>query len=107
MHQAIEQLKRDFGDRIPNHLDLHGLARTHSVDFAALFFADQLLSLDRNAAVNGRFRIHLDRVLREAVEVTPDGITIVLVPGYDYKENGHLTGADLEAPVEIFGTLGF
>ena len=32
LHQAIDQLKRDFGDRIPNHLDLHGCtgSRTRS-----------------------------------------------------------------------------
>ncbi len=108
LHQAIEKLKRDFGDRIPNHLDLHRLAQTQSVDFAALFFADQLLSLDRNAVVNRRFRMNLDRVLREeTVGVDTDGIVIILVPGYDYKENGHLTGADLEAQVAILGGLGF
>ena len=92
LHQAIEKLKRDFGDRIPNHLELHRLAQTYSVDFAALFFADQLLSLNRNAAVNRRFRVNVDRVLREGtVVVDSDGLVIVLVPGYDYEENGHVT----------------
>ena len=42
LHQAIEQLKRDFGGGVPDHLDLRGLAHTYSVDFAALFFADQV-----------------------------------------------------------------
>ena len=108
MHQAIEKLKRDFGDQIPNHFDLRRLAQTQSVDFAALFFADQLLSLDRNAVVNRRFRMNLDRVLREeTVVVDTDGIVIILVPGYDYKENGHLTGADLKAQVAILSVLGF
>ena len=102
LHQAIDQLKRDFGDRIPNHLDLHGFAHTQSVDFATLFFADQLLSLDRNAAVNRRFRMNVDRVLREETVVADsDGIVIVLVPGFDYKENGHVTGADLQDQVAI------
>ena len=108
LHQAIEKLKRDFGDRIPNHLDLHRLAQTQSVDFAALFFADQVLSLDRNAVFNRRFRMNVYRVLREeTVVVDTDGIGIILVPGYDYKENGHLTGADLKAQVAILGGLGF
>ena len=50
----------------------------------------------------------MDRVLREGtVVVDSDGIVIVLVPGYDYKENGHVTGADLKAQVAIFGNLGF
>ena len=81
LHRAIEKLKRDFGDRIPNHLDLQELARTQSVDFAALFFVDQLLSLDRNAAVNRRFRMNVDRVLQEeALVVNADDIVIVLVP---------------------------
>ena len=108
LHQGIEKLKRDFGDRIPSHLDLRRPAQTQSVDFAALFFADQLLSLDRNAIVNRRFRMNLDRVLREeTVVVDTDGIVIILVPGYDYKENGHLTGADLKAQVAILSGLGF
>ena len=48
------------------------------------------------------------RVLREeTVVVDTDGIGIILVPGYDYKENGHLTGADLKAQVAILGGLGF
>ena len=107
LHQAIETLKRDFGIRIPTHLDLQWVAQTHSVDFAALFFADQLLSLDRNAAVNRRFTMHLDRVLRgETIVVDSNGIVIVLVPGYDYKENGHLTGADLKTQVELLNDLG-
>ena len=107
LHDAIEQLKRDFGDRIPNHIDLYWLAQTHSVDFAALFFADQLLSLDRNDAVNRRFRMNVDRTLRgEALVADPDGIVIVLVPGYDYKENGRLTGADLQDQVAVLGKLG-
>ena len=108
LDQAIEQLKRDVGGRIPNHLELSRLAQTQSVDFAALFFADQLLSLDRNAAVNRRFRLNLDRVLREdVVVVDSDSIVILLVPGYDYKENGHVTGADLKAQAAILGDLGF
>ena len=108
LHQAIEQLKRGFGSRIPGHLDLRRLSNTHSVDFAALLFADQLLSLDRNAAVNKRFKTNLDRVLRgEEVTVDDTGnITFVLVPGYDYEENGHATGADLRSQVGILGDLG-
>ncbi len=108
LHQVIEELKRNFGDRIPNHLDLQRLAHTHSVDFAALFFADQLLSLDRNVAVNRRFRMHVDRALREETIVADsDEIVIVLVPGYDYIENGRVTGADLQDQVAILGALGF
>jgi hypothetical protein len=97
LHDAIDALKRDFGDRIPNH-----------VDFAALFFADQLLSLERNTAINRRFGLNLARALREDATIADtDGIVVVLVPGYDYKENGHATGADLEDQVAILSDLGF
>ena len=107
LHDAIRQLKRDFGDRIPNHLDLQRLAQTHSVDFAALFFADQLLSLDRNDAINRRFRMNVDRALRgEALFPDSDSIVIVGVPGYDYKKNGRVTGADLQDQIAILGKLG-
>ena len=106
LHDAIRQLKRDFGDRIPNHLDLQRLAQTHSVDFAALFFADQLLSLDRNDAINRRFRMNVDRALRgEALFPDSDSIVIVGVPGYDYKKNGRVTGADLQDQIAILGKL--
>ena len=101
-------MKREFGDRIPNAHELNGLARKQSVDFAALFFADQLLSLDRNAAVNSHFKMNLDRVLREETAVVDsDGIAFFLVLGYDYKEDGHLTGADLRSQVAILGSWGF
>ena len=107
LHDAIEQLKRDFGDRVPNHVDLHWLTRAYSVDFAALFFADQLLSLERNDAINRRFRINVDRALRgDAIVAQPDSIVFVLVPGYDYEETGRVTGADLQAQVAILAKLG-
>ena len=107
LHDAIETLKRDFGDRIPNHLDLRRLARAQSVDFAALFFADQLLSLDRNAAINRRFRVQLDRAVRnEAIVADSDDVVVALVPGYDYKKTGYATGADLQDQVAILGKLG-
>ncbi len=52
--------------------------------------------------------MNLDRVLRrEAVTVNTDGIVIVLVPGYDYQENGHVTGGDLKAQVGMLSDLGF
>lgn len=108
LHEAIDTLKRDFGARIPNHVDLRLLARTHSVDFAALFFADQLLSLERNAAINRRLETSLERTRQGEVAVAnPDGIVIVLVPGYDYKENGPLTGADLQDQIVVLEELGF
>jgi hypothetical protein len=50
--------------------------------------------------------MHLDRVLREET-IVADADGIVIVSGYDYKENGHLTGADLNAQVAILGKLGF
>ena len=108
LHSVIDALKRDFGDRIPNHVDLRLLAQAHSVDFAALFFADQLLSLEQNGAVNDLFRMNVDRTLREKVTVANlDGIVIVLVPGYDYEENGRATGADLQDQGTILHDLGF
>ncbi len=108
LHDAIEALKQDFGDRVPDHRDLHELARAQSVDFAALFFADQLLSLEPNAAINRRFTANLTRVLEDdAAVATSDDIVIVLVPGYDYRENGHVTGADLRDQVVILENLGF
>ena len=46
--------------------------------------------------------MNVDRVLREETVVADsDGIVIVLVPGFDYKENGHVTGADLQDQVAI------
>ena len=108
LHDAIDTLKHAFGDRIPNHDDLRRLAHTRSVDFSALFFADQLLSLEQNAAINRRFGLNLARALREDVTVAnPDGIVVVLVPGYDYRENGHATGADLKDQIAILGDVGF
>jgi hypothetical protein len=108
LHDAIDTLKRDFGDRIPNHVDLRLVAQARSVDFAALFFAAQLLSLGQNAAINDLFRVHVDRALREEVTIErSDDITVVLVPGYDYEENGRAAGADLQEQVAILRTLGF
>ena len=108
LHQAIEKLKRDFEDRIPNHLELHRLAQTYSRFCRVVLRGSAPLSQwkrCRQQALQDEF----GRVLREgSVVVDSDGLVIVLVPGYDYEENGHVTGADLKAQYSVdFAALFF
>lgn len=105
--ERIDALKRTVKHSVPARDSLRQIAREFSVDFAALFFADIVLAQPNNAAIQRTYLENLKKV-HEGRQVFPKkDILIMLVPGYDYKENGKVTGADLNRPRQLLQRAGY
>jgi hypothetical protein len=91
---------------------LKQISQATSVDFAALYFAEQLLNDPANMRVQLAFEENL-RAARVGLESIDFQIStrstpyvVLFVPGWNYVENGHLTGASLADPQKIVTRLG-
>ena len=66
-----------------------------SIDFAALFFAERVLADECNRKLNRAFARHMAEPRR------PRGTSryrVLFVPGWDYVDNGPITGSDFARP---------
>lgn len=101
--QRITALHTQQGTGIPSRSELNTIAQAFSVDFAALFLAHQLMRNDCNREINDSF----NRVLKDkgANAVDPSPYLVLFVPGWDYAENGHATGADFAQPRRLMTAL--
>ncbi|SEC03589.1 hypothetical protein [Pseudomonas anguilliseptica] len=101
----ISALYSLHGESIPSRDELLAISQEFSVDFAALFLADRLLSNECNRKLNHSF----DQYLRNSstVDASPSPYLVLFVPGWDYADNGHLTGADFAAPRKLAIQFGF
>jgi len=100
-----------FDKRVSNNLptrdELREIAAEFSLDFGALFFMHRLLSQPGNPELNRRYLHHLEQVRNTKARFPKQDILIILVPGYDYAENGHVTGADFKAPRALLEQAGY
>jgi hypothetical protein len=97
LSSKIDSLHHTYQQSTPSRDALGAIALEYSVDFAALFFARRLLVDECNAALNRSFTTYLNS------RASPDaGIVasylVLFVPGWDYAENGAITGADFARP---------
>ena len=105
--EKIDQLYQDHGGTQPTRDELKEISRTFSVDFATVFLADRLWAIEENRKVQKSFWQFL-----EEDKAVPDSSSdyssymVLFVPGWDYVEHGHLTGADLAAPRKLVTDLG-
>ena len=105
----IDRLHHDASpSRLPNREELAAVARAFSTDFAALFFADRAGRNPANADFHARFRHHLENPAASgpAINEGAPRVLILFVPGWDYKSNGHITGANLARPRQLATALG-
>lgn len=95
-------------DRLPNRGELAAIAGEFSTDFAALFFADRVGRSAANTMFHARFKHHLDDPVgnNPALSANYSRYVVLFAPGWDYKANGHVTGADLARPRELVAALG-
>jgi len=106
MDEQISALYGAHGKSVPSREELKAISRAFSVDFAALFLADRLLGNGCNRDLNRRF----ERYLRNETAVDAgiaSSYLILFVPGWDYVDRGHLTGADFAKPRELATRSGF
>ena len=104
LYEKIAAVYRLYNNSLPSREELARLSREFSVDFASLFFADRLLSNECNKKLNQSFVQYLDN--QKAVDLDTSAYLVLFVPGWDYAENGHLTGADFAQPRKLVTGFG-
>ncbi|MGH7962120.1 MAG: hypothetical protein ACRERD_09900, partial [Candidatus Binatia bacterium] len=105
MAERISALYGQYRKSIPSREELKGISQAFSVDFASLFLADRLLNNECNKKLNQSFAHHLKNATTVDTSVA-SSYSVLFVPGWDYAENGHLTGADFAKPRELATEFG-
>jgi hypothetical protein len=102
LDQRIDGIYQKSDAGLPNRQDLKKLSEDFSVDFAALYLADQIARVPANRQFSATFR----QAYEDTVKAFSDGrikvpgaaeYDVLIVPTYLYKRFT-LTGADLGVP---------
>jgi len=100
LDERIDRLYQSANGSLPDRYELKRLSDEFSVDFAALYFADQIAHIP----VNRRFRRAFDEAYEYTSEAFPDGrvslpkeYEVLVVPTYLYKRFFSV-GADMAVP---------
>lgn len=104
----IDAIYRDFPESMPSREQLRRIAQRFSNDFAALFLADRLWQQQGNRMVQRSFHNYLS-LSDDELFAPPQGVDdyqVLLVPGWNYANNGHITGSDFAAPRRLLDRLG-
>ena len=108
----IDRVYQQANDGLPNRDDLKKVSDDFSVDFAALYLADQIARVPANAW----FATAFQQAYEYAREVFPESqmkvpgaadYDVLFVPTYLYKRFASLTGADMAAPRAALEKIGF
>jgi hypothetical protein len=112
LDERIDKVYQSANGHLPDRNELKRLSDDFSVDFAALYLADQI----GRVPINARFRNAFDRAYNYAREAFPEGrvrlpasavnYEVMFVPSYLYKRV-IVTGADLAAPRAALQKVGF
>jgi hypothetical protein len=112
LDERIDRVYQSANGSLPDRSDLKRLSDDFSVDFAALYFADQLARVP----VNARFRTAFDQAYDYVQKTFPEGrvklpdaaakYEVLFVPSYLYKRL-LAAGADLAAPRAALKKVGF
>lgn len=102
---TIDALTQRHAAAPPDSPALRAIAHETSVDFAAIFFAERLLRDDCNRALNRAFSAALTNPTPLDARRASDFL-VLFVPGWDYVDNGHATGADFAAARKLAAAHG-
>jgi len=112
LDERIDRVYQSADSKLPDRNDLKHLSDDFSVDFAALYLADQIA----RTPVNRRFRNAFDQAYDYVRKALPEGpvrlpsaaagYEIMFVPTYLYKRLT-FTGADFAAPRAALTRVGF
>ncbi|MDZ4724689.1 MAG: hypothetical protein SH817_00925 [Leptospira sp.] len=105
--ELIDSINLKYQNSIPNRDRLNLISKLTSVDFAAIYFADTVLKERENDDLQREFLSHLATVKLETIQFPKKNYVILLVPGFDYVENSHITGADFAKPIALLRKSGF
>lgn len=100
----IEKLHVVHGSAIPTREELSKISQNFSVDFASIFLVRQLLKDRCNQQINVDFLQILSETPAQRVDTAP--FMVLFMPGWDYAENGAITGADFAQPRKLITELG-
>jgi len=103
--------------QLPARDRLKVIVEAYSADVATLILARCLASIPQNKVSQRVFLQELaasreldddERIKRKTyLDSKADQYLVLFMPGWDYKSNGHLTGADLQTPRQIIDDAGF
>ena len=104
----IDALYQRQAGRVPSREELKLLADEYSVDFAAIFYADHLYRKEENRTIQQAFGEHLrsSDVTARLRQADAEKYLFLFVPGWDYVENSHITGADFAVPRILISASG-
>lgn len=107
LDRRIDDVYRQYSAALPGRADLVQISTQFSNDFAALFLADRLWQDQQNREVQKIFHRYLSMPEELLYEPPPsmEGYVILLVPGWNYVNNGHITGSDFAAPMRLLDRL--
>lgn len=107
LDQQITHLYKRYENKLPDHNDLKAIAKQFSNDFAAIFFAEQIIKLPHNQHWLERFQFYLENPDDDDnLKTLAKHYRILFMPGWNYVDNASLTGADLALPRELVSQIG-
>ena len=108
LDERIDRVYQSTDGSLPDRNELKQLSDDFSVDFAALYFADQIARIP----VNRRFRIAFEQAYDYALKAFPEGrvrlpadYEVLVVPTYLYKRL-FAVGADMAVPRAALKEVG-
>lgn len=107
LQRKIESVENEKPGVMPTREELKRISAEFSVDFAALYFAHRLMLQPGNPELQRRYLHNLSKVRSGKNHFPKKDILIMLVPGYDYVANGHITGADFAKPRALLAQAGY
>ena len=105
--KKINDINAEYNKETLNRDDLLAISKKTSVDFGAIFFAEKLLKYKNNENLQKEFLKNLEMVKKNEVQFPDKDYLVLIVPGFDYVENGSVTGADFAKPRELISKAGF
>ena len=108
LDQKIDLVYQEYPQKLPDRDHLKEISQRFSNDFAALFLAHRLWQDQKNRRVQKAFQQKL-ALSREELFRQPESVKdylVLMVPGWNYVANGHITGSDFAAPRRLLDELG-
>ena len=106
--QQIDKIYKTQGNSLPTRDELKKISTEFSVDFASLFFSDKLMQQEKNIQAQKIFFKYLttDKSHLYSTLAHFSSYRVLFVPGWNYIDNGYLTGSDLALPRQLISDLG-